>query len=275
MAIHDTKIFNIFLYCLFLVCFENAGAVDLGQEVPPGRSTVLGVRSILDLTSTTNSTAVVQKLDFMTDCAVAISWFDKLPTSGAGFGNDSTNVEFLRMALPAQYLNESDDQISTLYNEMSFGNLSRIAWFGMAKNVIQIGCIAPQIERQLSLASLDPSQNCTSTAQFLSSLGWLSGPQVYTANGHNENSWLPFLRAALPATVQSNITELELFSYRTYFLATETIDNINSFLREAYDACQRDLCEVQGYTGNPDIGGIGVSLWALTSFFVYLLMERN
>jgi hypothetical protein len=75
------------------------------------------------------------------------------------------------------------------------------------------------------------------------------------------------LRAALPAAVQKNITDLELFSYRNYFLASKAADDITNFLKGGYEACQRDSCEVQGYTGNPDIGGIGVSPWLYHQYF--------
>jgi hypothetical protein len=154
-------------------------------------------------------------LDFTANCTVAILWHDNLPTGGAGFGNDTVNVAFLRMALPVQYQNESDDQIASFYDDMSFGALSNVAWIGTAKDVIETGCIAPQFERQISLTNLDATQNCTATAQFLGSLGWISEAQNYTTNGFNDSSSLEFLRAALPPVDQKNITDVELFAYRT------------------------------------------------------------
>jgi hypothetical protein len=184
--------------------------------------------------------------------------------------NDTVNVAFLRMALPVQYQNERDDQIASFYDDMSFGALSNVAWIGTAKDIIETGCIAPQFERQISLTNLDATQKCTATALFLGSLGWISEAQNYTTNGFNDSSWLEFLRAALPPVDQKNITDVELFAYRNYFLATEKSDNKTKLLKEGYNACQKDICGVQGYTGNPDIGGIGgigVSLLSNISTF--------
>lgn len=142
---------------------------------------------------------------------------------------------------------------------MSSGILSMTGWLVTATNVIEIGCISPQIERELKLGDLDATQNCTATAQFLGRLGWMAGPQVYVFDKRNDQSWEDFLHAALPPAVQAPISDLELFSYRSFFLATETPENITRFLTDGYKACQADICELQGYTGNPDIGGIGVS----------------
>jgi hypothetical protein len=148
---------------------------------------------------------------------------------------------------------------------MSSGSLSSLGWIGTAKDDIETACIAPQFEKQISLSNLNATQNCTATAVFLSSLGWITGPHNYTAKSSNNTLWLEFLSAALPLADQ-NLTDLELLVYRNYFLASENDATITNFLEAADSACENDICEVQGYTGNPDIAGIGVSFRPQNSY---------
>ncbi|KAH6702804.1 hypothetical protein BKA61DRAFT_704103 [Leptodontidium sp. MPI-SDFR-AT-0119] len=254
------RLHNISFFCVCLSSLArttNAAAVTPSQVSTSTRPSV-GIRADTNLTSLTNATLLVQELDYTGNCSVAISWYKNLPIGGAGFGNDTLNVIFLRTTLPPQYESATDDQVAGFYDELSFGSLSDSGWIGTAKDDIETGCIAPQFERQISLANLNATQNCTATAIFLSSLGWLTGPQIYSTSSYNDSSWLEFLHAALPARYQANITELELFVYRNFFLASERADDITNLLNRGYISCKNDICEIQGYTGNPDIGGIGV-----------------
>ncbi|KAE8448475.1 hypothetical protein EG329_009356 [Mollisiaceae sp. DMI_Dod_QoI] len=244
---------------VFLVVFLGlATASNAAALSPAARSPILTSRADVNLTLLSNATAIVQSLDYTSNCSLSISWYQNLPSSGAGSGNDSINIEFLRSALPTEYQDESDDEIASFYDDMSSGALSSLGWIGTAKDDVETACIAPQFERQISLSNLDPTQNCTATAIFLSSLGWITGAQNYTASSSNDTSWLEFLRASLPASQRGNLTDLELLVYRNYFLASENAAAITTFLKGGFDACQKIICEVQGYTGNPDIGGIGV-----------------
>ncbi|KAF8861111.1 hypothetical protein BDZ45DRAFT_287871 [Acephala macrosclerotiorum] len=34
--------------------------------------------------------------------------------------------------------------------------------------------------------------------------------------------------------------------------------NVTSFVRGVFESCQKNICEASGFTGNPDVGGIGV-----------------
>jgi hypothetical protein len=258
MSIHGFCTLMLHICFLSLASINKVAAVTEVQ--PAGSSTFshLNGRADINLTLSTNATTLIQQLDFIANCTVAIEWHDNLVTRGVGSGSDPINVAFLRMSLPEQLQNETDDEIAIFYDEMTSGALSKTGWLVTASNVIEIGCISPQLERQLTLNDLDASQNCTATALFLGTLGWITEPQNYTFNKDNDHSWQEFLRAALPVHVQETITDLELFSYRGYFLATETADNITTLLRDGYKTCQADICELRGYTGNPDIGGIGV-----------------
>jgi hypothetical protein len=123
----------------------------------------------------------------------------------------------------------------------------------------------------VSLAQLNTTQNCTSTAIFLSSLGWLNAPQEYTGSQFNDGLWIDFLRYSLPPTFLNNITNIELYAYCDHILTSEKMSDINTFLNAAFIGCQNDICEVQGYTGNPDINGIGVRP---ESIFIYNIFKR-
>ncbi|KAH8648308.1 hypothetical protein BGZ60DRAFT_521032 [Tricladium varicosporioides] len=238
-----------------LVCASDA----FGEATRVAGSHALQNRAGLDPILLSNATSIVQNLDFTNNCTVSIAWYQSRPSSNsAGFGNETISVQFLRAALPAQYQNESDDRIGNFYNEMSLGNLSETNWLRTAKDNIETVCIAPQFEREISVSNLDASQNCTATALFLGSLGWITGTQNYQINSSNDTSWLQFLSAALPEPYRSNLTDLELLVYRNFFLSSERASEITKLLNAGFDACQKDICKVQGYTGNPDIGGIGV-----------------
>ncbi|KAF8857020.1 hypothetical protein BDZ45DRAFT_726957 [Acephala macrosclerotiorum] len=247
--------------CTLLIVFltlagtSNAAAVGKAVREP----VALSSRADVNLTLLNNATSIVQSLDFTANCTLSISWYKDLPTNGAGSGDDTINIDFLRSALPTEYQDESNDQISSFYDDMSSGSLSGLGWIGTAKDDIETACITPQLEKQISLSNLNATQNCMVTAKFLSSLGWITGPYIYTANSSNNTLWLEFLSAALPLADQ-NLTDLELLVYRNYFLASENAANITDFLEVADRACENDICEVQGYTGNPDIAGIGVIL---------------
>ncbi len=246
--------YTLLIVFLFLAGTSNAAAVGKAAREPA----VLSSRADVNLTLLDNATAIVQSLDFTANCTLSIAWYENLPMNGAGSGSDPINIDFLLSALPTEYQNESDDQISSFYDDMSSGPLSSLGWIGTAKDDIETACITPQFEKQISLSNLDATQNCTATAQFLSSLGQITGPYIYTSNSSNNTFWLEFLSAALPRADQ-NLTDLELLVYRNYFLASENAADITDFLVAAGRVCEEDICEVQGYTGNPDIAGIGVS----------------
>jgi hypothetical protein len=261
MVVHGVSKLIFYICFLFLANINKVAAEMDIQPVGSSVSSFLNLRAELNLTLSMNATTFVQDLDFTANCTLAIEWHDQFVASGVGSGDDPRNVAFLRMALPEQYGNNTDDEIASFYDEMSSGALSITGWLVTAINVIEIGCISPQLERQVTFNDLNTNQNCTTTALFLGILGWLTEPQNYTFNKENDHSWQEFLRAALPVHIQESITDLELFSYRSYFLATETADNITMLLRSGYEACQADICELQGYKGNPDVGGIGASTY--------------
>ncbi|KAF8847024.1 hypothetical protein BDZ45DRAFT_755350 [Acephala macrosclerotiorum] len=243
---------------IFLIVLLTLASTSDAAVVKPARSTVLASRADVNLTLLSNATSIVQNLDYTSNCSLSISWYENLPSSGAGSGSDTVNIDFLRSALPNEYQDESDAQITSFYDDMSTGGLSSLGWIGTAKDDVETACIAPQFEKQISLSNLDATQNCTATAIFLSSLGWITGVQNYTASSSNDTSWLEFLRASLPLSDRNNFTDLELLVYRNFFLDSENAASITTFLKIGFDHCQKIICEVQGYTGNPDIGGIGV-----------------
>jgi hypothetical protein len=247
-------------------CANDAAIVRLGPAAGVPNSSAISGSSNVNLTSLPNATAIVEALDYTANCTLAVSWYYHPPPEGgpdAGFGNDSINAAFLRMALPSQYQNESDDEISSFYDDMSYGELSKLDWYDAGLADIGTACLAPQLEQQVTLADLNATQNCSVTAQYLSSLGWVTHPKTLTSVDveNNSNNALDFLFEALPVEVRNNITDSEFLPYSFNFWQTQSqnLTGIYHFLYAAYNSCRSDICKVQGYTGNPDIGGIGVS----------------
>jgi hypothetical protein len=222
-------------------------------------SAIVVERQDVNLRALPNASSIVNNLEYTSNCTSAVLWFNNLPSNGAGSGNNTINIAFLRSSLPLEYQNSSDAEVSAFYDDMSSGPLSSLAWLGTAIDDVETSCIAPEFEKQVSLAQLNATQNCTATAEFLSSLGWSSGPNTYNPSSSNDSDWIDFVYYALPTPVQDNITDVELYVYLDHILSSNSDSDINTFLHSAYQSCQNDICEVQGYTGNPDIGGIGVS----------------
>lgn len=107
-------------------CANDAAIVSLGQAAGvTNASTVTGTSNV-NLTSLANATTIVEALDYTANCTLATLWYNNLPNDSYGFGNDSINVAFLRMALPSQYQNESDDEIANFYDNMAYGQLSTL-----------------------------------------------------------------------------------------------------------------------------------------------------
>jgi hypothetical protein len=160
---------------------------------------------------------VNNNLTYTANCTAASYWHNLLPVNDAGLvtaagsGNSSANIEFLRSILPLEYQNSSDSTLAAFYDEMSTGQLSSISWLGTAIDDVEAVCLAPTLEKQLVLSQLNASQNCNTTAQFLTQLGWAQTPRPYNSSLYgNDSSWLDFIFAALPIDVQNNITDVEL-----------------------------------------------------------------
>lgn len=210
---------------------------------------------------------VVNKLQFSANCTIATPWHNHLPLdvtnqiiTGAGNGSDPINIAFLRSCLPAEYQNSSDATLTEFYNDMSSGSLKGLNWLGTAIDDVETVCITPKYEKELPLSQLNVTQNCTATAEFLSGLGFLNGAKYYNSSiSANDSSWLDFIYYALPPDLQNNITDVELDVFYDHISTSFSDSEIGSFLNHSYQLCSDELCAVQGYTGNPDIGGIGVS----------------
>jgi hypothetical protein len=223
-------------------------------------------RQDVNLTALSNATDIVNSLQYTANCTTAKAWHDNLPldlagdVTGAGSGNNPVNIAFLRSCLPLEYQNLNDTTLAAFYDDMATGPLESLDWLGTAVDDVETVCLAPKLEHDLPLAQLNTTQNCTATAEFLSGLGWLQKPQPYnSAKSGNDSSWLDFIYYALPPEIQENITDVELDVYYDHIATSYNDSDIFNFLNDGYNKCSNRLCEVQGYTGNPDIGGIGVS----------------
>jgi hypothetical protein len=227
-------------------------------------------RQDVNLTTLPNAAAIVDNLRYTANCTAAALWVNNLPldaaglVKGAGDGSSSINIAFLRSSLPSEYQTSSDTALTDFYNDMSSGPLFNLEWLGTALDDVEAVCLAPTLEKSLTLDRLNATQNCTATAQFLSgTLGWTNETKPYDPSIYaNDSSWLDFIYYALPPDVQNSITDVELDVFYDHISTTATSGTntaLVNFLTGAWNSCKGRICEVQGYTGNPDIGGIGVS----------------
>jgi len=201
MSIHGVCTLMFYICFLSLTIINKVAAMIEVQPVGSSDTSLLNGRADLNLTLSTNATTFIQRLEFTPNCTVTIHWHDNTVTRGVGSRSDPSNLAFLRMALPEPLKNRTDNEFASIYDEMTSGALSKTGWLVTAANVIEMSCISPQLERQLTINDLEASQNCTPTALFLGTLGWMTEPQNYTFNKDNDHCWQEFLRAALPIHV--------------------------------------------------------------------------
>lgn len=197
-------------------------------------------RQDLTLTALSPSAAsdlVNNNLTYTANCTAGSQWHNDLPTNnaglvtGAGPGNNSINIAFLRSSLPLEYQNSTDSDLADFYEEMSQGNLASTDWLGTAVDDVEAVCLAPKLEKQLTLDQLNATQNCTATAEFLTNLGWAEGPHPYNSALYSNNSaWLDFIYYALPNATQNNITDVELV--RSAHLLLPYLACSHEFLRD-------------------------------------------
>jgi hypothetical protein len=236
---------------------------------------------MMDLGVTSIITAL-NSMNFTANCSASVDWLNLQgslsPDSNAVFNtSELVNTAFLRAALPPEFRSLSYATISDFYGQLA--SLQPYIWLRPASESIQAGCRAPELVQDLSFEDIDLSRDCVATAKYYgNTLCAINGPQqsssdgtLWTVEGVGDYQWLQgthpiqglnstaglaMLRSALPNQYK-NILDVELGTW-TSPAATAT-DNNTSQGAKICKACMPEFCAAAAFTGNPDIGGIGVS----------------
>jgi len=111
-------------------------------------------------------------------------------------------------------------------------------------------------------SSLNFTHDCTLTSQFLTS--WYQSLDRHVYVGPEITLLLDYFRAALPNST-STITKGQIVDwyYATLHNSTEPLfvdpQFMTHVISDPLKICNKEFCSGLGYSGNPDIGGIGVS----------------
>jgi hypothetical protein len=230
-----------------------------------------------------NAIYITERLNPIADCAIATSWywFHGLNNSDGGgfeqawtstispYTNDTINLEFLRMAVLPEYQNNSE-ALGILQNELSYTAWNRYAndnygipnggWIWNAIWAIEFYCIGPSLS--FTLQDLKTNIDCGVVTSFFDSLGFPPGdtyqPQYYAPIDSVEeyDFWNSFLQAAQRSFIPNYTIR---GWYHNQFITGHYPDMV-WFLKWALYACADEQCEYSGFSGNPDIAGVGVTL---------------
>ena len=208
------------------------------------------------------------------------------------YENDTLNVDFLMQALPLQYANNTSI-INTLQSEMSSQwskdgepyakgvegwDFSHISWYGHALWQIASSCIGQDLY-SIHLRDLNLTSNCSAAETFIIGLDGSIAATMELSKAHYSyplyshaevDFWRAFLEPFNPDLVpmKSDYFDLSYFSAYIDGAVVSWYENLfrgpgateaERFIHDVFEACRLDLCSVAGFTGNPDLAGIGVS----------------
>lgn len=164
----------------------------------------------------------------------------------------------------------------------------KIDWYQKALWQIYTDCVSQELY-PLRLADLNTSSDCETAAAFIvemqpdiaNSRDPLKMSYSYPLYTKTElGFWKSFLQPLNPRLKELanflsdtshrrmnenfDFTNGAVVSYLDNLFRGPESGNVTRFLREVYEVCQKDICGVSGFTGNPDIGGIGVGSRYLT-----------
>ncbi|KAE9371838.1 hypothetical protein N431DRAFT_492124 [Stipitochalara longipes BDJ] len=220
---------------------------------------------------------------------------DPLPTATAGspmptyafvpYDNNTLNLEFLQTALPSQYTNNTtflymlQAEMSTLWinganlcetvntgNTMYNWSFVNITWYNHALWEIYSNCIGPELF-SVHLSDLNTTSNCSAHRQLDSSVTGYHYPQYSQEEVQFWKTFLVPLHTKLNlTTLRSGTIPVDYFNfvdgavvrwYENIFLQSDSA-NVTQFARSVFDTCRMNVCHAAGFSGNPDLDGIGV-----------------
>lgn len=209
---------------------------------------------------------ILTNLNFTSNCTTATTWYRErrsswLKDGTIGRGNETVNISFMRSAWPTG--RESFDfEVIYFYDSISVVNPE--SWIQQAFTQIESTCLARDLAMEVLFYNLRMTSHCQSTANLLVNTvcvvnpdslkgqDALAFPELTSLNGQR------MIRDAWPYD-SSNITDTELLAwarlktqeYITFLTGPQTA--------AICQACKSDFCRAAGFSGNPDIAGIGVS----------------
>ncbi|KAH6717378.1 hypothetical protein BKA61DRAFT_719366 [Leptodontidium sp. MPI-SDFR-AT-0119] len=140
-------------------------------------------------------------------------------------------------------------------------------WYSHALWAIGSECIGKDVVATISLSDLKSSPNGPGCSIPAVSISDLKGPNALEHGEMDLHYYMPsnselelaFWKALLDYH-RPNISDEAVITWYTNLFLTGDASEPTLFLREWYRECKADICKASGFTGNPDIGGIGVMI---------------
>lgn len=221
---------------------------------------------------------IIKNLNPIANCTIAGDWYDS-SRNISSYESTTLNLNWLNASLPNEYQTENirkDPQFPQLLKivqtelEQKFAKQSdgdNGEWYSHALWAIGSECIGKNVVATVSLFDLKSTPNgpgCAIPAAFISDL---KGPNAFEDGEMDLHYYMPsnseperaFWKALLDFH-HPNISDEAVITWYTNLFLTGDASGPTLFLREWYRQCKADICKASGFTGNPDIGGIGVYL---------------
>lgn len=205
------------------------------------------------------------------------------------YQNNSDVFEILEASMASSWENGFNINAWMIVTEWNW--FLNVTWYEHALFQTYSTCVGQELAN-ISLNDLTPLTDCNTSAAFLarfhsSDLDPSVIVYIYPLYSELELAfWRTLLRplnsrldldAVLSSYLRSNPGYNQLFSVRAeesfgfvngaimnwienLFRGPEA-RNATQFARDIFSVCEKDTCEAFGFTGNPDIGGIGVSMY--------------
>ncbi|PVH75400.1 hypothetical protein DL98DRAFT_658105 [Cadophora sp. DSE1049] len=222
---------------------------------------------------------IINTLNPVANCTIAGEWYSTTRATPSSYESTTLNLDWLNSSLPLQYQAENihnDPQFPQLLQtvhielERKFSNQSdgdNAEWYSHALWAIGSECIGKDVVATISLSDLRSSTDgpdCSIPAAFISDL---KGPDAFEDGEMDLHYYMPsnsepelaFWRALLNFH-RPNISDEAVITWYTNLFLTGDASEPTLFLREWYRECKTNICKASGFTGNPDIGGIGVMI---------------
>ncbi len=220
---------------------------------------------------------IINNLNPVANCTIAMQWYDSTLANPQTFENNTLNLNWLNNSLPIEY------QTTDIHNDLLFPQLLEIVqtsmeekfnnqsqgdngeWYSHALWSIGSECLGQELITTIALSDLKSAANrsdCSTPAAFINDL---KGPKAFEEGEmdlhyyapSNSEAELAFWKTLLDLH-RPNISDEAVITWYTNLFLTGDASEPTSFLRDWYRQCKRDICKESGFTGNPDIGGIGV-----------------
>ncbi|KAF1985120.1 hypothetical protein K402DRAFT_118289 [Aulographum hederae CBS 113979] len=216
-------------------------------------------------------------LNFAANCTIAFQWFNSGDDSILGSSNDTAAVDLLRSALPSNYSDAADSQVKIWVDEINDADAYNGTLFDDIFDVVGQACVIPRWTAEVPPEALDWRRNCTTTSPLLTIrsespyiIEWKATPWNGASAWGNQEGVAEAIAEAMPVDYQNR--SLTLYTWYGNWLIEkwEDLDNENeiskkrayavldSLMAQASTDCLLEICQRAGFTGNPDVNGIGV-----------------